>query len=119
MTNGHQKCTVSISPSSTQTMRRILNVLIACEESQAECRAFRELGHKAFSCDIQPCLPSGNPDWHIQADVTPFLDGKTKFDIPDDALIESRMHLNRKQCLCVAIKLIKFWILGIWKNIIM
>ena len=79
MTNGHQKCTVNISQSSTQTMRRILNVLIACEESQAECRAFRELGHKAFSCDIQPCLPSGNPDWHIQADVTPFLDGKTKF----------------------------------------
>lgn len=60
-------------------MRRKLNILIACEESQAECRAFRELGHKAFSCDIQPCLPSGNPDWHIHADVTPFLEGKTKF----------------------------------------
>ena len=32
--------------------RKVLNVLIACEESQAECKAFRELGHKAFSCDI-------------------------------------------------------------------
>lgn len=32
-----------------------LNVLIACEESQAECRAFRALGHHAYSCDIQPC----------------------------------------------------------------
>ena len=31
----------------------ILNVLIACEESQAECKAFRDLGHRAFSCDIQ------------------------------------------------------------------
>ncbi len=81
MTNGHQKCTISISPSSTQTMRKILNVLIACEESQAECRAFRELGHKAFSCDIQPCLPSGNPYWHIQGDVTPLLHGDTAFKV--------------------------------------
>lgn len=56
-----------------------LNVLIACEESQAECRAFRELGHNAFSCDIQPCRPGGNPDWHIQGDVTPFLSGKCEF----------------------------------------
>lgn len=30
-----------------------LKVLIACEESQAVCKAFRELGHDAFSCDIQ------------------------------------------------------------------
>lgn len=38
-----------------------LYVLIACEESQAECNAFRELGHIAFSCDIQPCRKNGNP----------------------------------------------------------
>ena len=54
-----------------------LNVLIACEESQAECQAFRELGHNAFSCDIQKCRI--NPDWHIQDDVTPYLQGKTTF----------------------------------------
>lgn len=56
-----------------------LNVLIACEESQAECTAFRALGHNAFSCDIQPCRPGGNPDWHIHADVTPYLHGNTTF----------------------------------------
>ena len=42
-----------------------LNVLIACEESQAECMAFRELGHNAYSCDIQQCRTKGHPEWHI------------------------------------------------------
>ena len=56
-----------------------LNVLIACEESQAECNAFRQLGHNAFSCDIQPCRKGGNPEWHIQSDVTPLLRGGTTF----------------------------------------
>lgn len=60
-------------------MREKLYVLIACEESQAECRAFRELGHIAFSCDVQPCIKTGNPDWHIQGDVTPLLNGGVQF----------------------------------------
>lgn len=39
-------------------------VLIACEESQTVCEAFRERGHEAYSCDIQE--PSGgHPEWHI------------------------------------------------------
>lgn len=59
--------------------RHILNVLIACEESQAECLAFRELGHNAYSCDIQKCKKTGNPDWHICSDVTPYLHGETSF----------------------------------------
>lgn len=29
-----------------------MNVLIACEESQRVCIAFRERGHEAYSCDI-------------------------------------------------------------------
>lgn len=45
-----------------------MRVLIACEESQAMCKAFRELGHEAFSCDILPCS-GGHPEWHIQGDV--------------------------------------------------
>lgn len=59
--------------------RRILNVLVACEESQAECNAFRAIGHRAFSCDIQQCRKGGNPSWHIVGDVTPYLQGKTTF----------------------------------------
>jgi hypothetical protein len=43
-------------------------ILIACEESQATTRAFRELGHEAFSCDLLPCS-GGNPEWHFQCDI--------------------------------------------------
>ena len=69
---------LSLSHADTRTRRRTcLNVLIACEESQAECLAFRNLGHNAFSCDIQKCRL--NPDWHILGDVTPFLQGQTTF----------------------------------------
>ena len=51
-----------------------MNVLVACEESQRVCTAFREKGHNAFSCDILPC--SGDrPEWHIQGDVLPLLNG--------------------------------------------
>lgn len=32
-----------------------MRVLVACEESQEVCKAFRALGHEAYSCDIEPC----------------------------------------------------------------
>lgn len=41
-----------------------INVLVACEESQRVCMAFRERGFNAFSCDIQECS-GGHPEWHI------------------------------------------------------
>lgn len=63
-----------------------LNILIACEESQAECEAFRALGHNAYSCDLQPCRPKGHPEWHIHEDVTPYLYGKTSFRTQDGKL---------------------------------
>lgn len=45
-----------------------LKVLVACEESQRVCIAFRKIGHEAFSCDIQE--PSGgHPEWHILGDA--------------------------------------------------
>lgn len=43
-------------------------VLIACEESQAVCIAFRKRGFEAYSCDILPCS-GGHPEWHIQGDA--------------------------------------------------
>ena len=49
-----------------------MNVLVACEESQRVCTAFREKGHNAFSCDIIPCS-GGHPEWHIQDDVLKIL----------------------------------------------
>ena len=50
-----------------------MKVLIACEESQRVCTAFREKGHEAYSCDIEPCS-GGHPEWHIQDDVLNHLD---------------------------------------------
>lgn len=55
----------------TKPVRR-LKVLIACEESQRVCRAFRKLGHEAYSCDI--IEPSGgHPEWHIQGDARMYI----------------------------------------------
>jgi len=50
-----------------------MKVLIACEESQEVCKAFRKLGHEAYSCDILPCS-GGHPEWHIQDDILKHLD---------------------------------------------
>lgn len=55
-----------------------MNILVACEESQRVCIAFREKGHEAYSCDIVFC--SGNhPEWHIWSDVSPLLNGNCTF----------------------------------------
>ena len=51
-----------------------MNVLIACEESQVVCTAFRNKGHNAFSCDIQECS-GGHPEWHIKGDVKRIING--------------------------------------------
>ena len=55
-----------------------MKVLVACEESQEVCKAFRARGHEAYSCDIQE--PSGgHPEWHICGDVLPLLNGNCDF----------------------------------------
>lgn len=73
-----------------------MKILIACEESQRICEAFRKLGCEAYSCDILECGGS-HPEWHIQHNVLPILDGccefttvdgtKHKIDEPWDLLI--------------------------------
>lgn len=45
-----------------------MKVLMGCEESQAVCKAFRELGHEAYSCDVIECS-GGHPEWHLQMDI--------------------------------------------------
>lgn len=59
-----------------------MRVLIACEESQEVCKAFRAKGHDAYSCDILDCS-GGHPEWHIKADVVPLLDGDCSFVTAD------------------------------------
>lgn len=59
-----------------------MKVLIACEESQEVCKAFRAKGHEAYSADIQE--PSGGHlEWHILGDVLPIIDGDCKFTTMD------------------------------------
>lgn len=55
-----------------------MKVLVACEESQEVCKAFRERGHEAYSADLQDCS-GGRPEWHIMGDCLPLLDGDCNF----------------------------------------
>lgn len=59
-----------------------MKVLVACEESQRVCIAFRKRGHEAYSCDIELCS-GGHFEWHIQSDVLPLLNGFCKFTTCD------------------------------------
>lgn len=59
-----------------------MKVLVACEESQEVCKAFRERGHEAYSCDILECS-GGHPEWHIQGDVLPIINGNCEFETAD------------------------------------
>ena len=71
-----------------------MRVLVACEESQAVCKAFRERGHEAYSCDIIECS-GGHPEWHIQQDVLPLLNGRCTFKTCDGQahIIEGKWDL--------------------------
>lgn len=60
-------------------------ILCACEESQMVCTEFRRLGAEAYSCDIIECS-GAHPEWHIQGDVIPLLNGNCKFKTMDGAL---------------------------------
>jgi hypothetical protein len=54
--------------------------IIACEESQRVCKAFRDRGHEVYSCDIIPCS-GGHPEWHIQDDILKHLNDGWDFMI--------------------------------------
>jgi hypothetical protein len=82
-----------------------MKILVACEKSQEIAKAFRELGHDAFSCDLEPCS-GGHPEWHIQDDamnvlrhdiISPFT---TEWNMviahpPCDFLTVSNTYINR------------------------
>ena len=64
-----------------------VNVLIACEESQAVCKAFRERGHNAYSCDLVECS-GGHLEWHIQGDVRLYLNPRRGMGQCDELVYE-------------------------------
>ena len=77
-----------------------INILVACEESQAVCIAFRELGFNAFSCDRLPCS-GGHPEWHIQDDAIEAInsrkwDAVIAFPPCTDLAVSGARHFERK-----------------------
>lgn len=74
-----------------------MKVLVACEESQEVCKAFRAKGHEAYSCDIQECS-GGHPEWHIKYDVIDVLNPSVVF--PNESPhIEFFTEDNKLHCL--------------------
>lgn len=74
-----------------------MKVLIACEESQTVCIEFRNLGYETYSCDLYKCS-GGHPEWHIQGDCLPLLNGRCEFKTQD-----GRKHIiNSKWDLIIA-----------------
>lgn len=71
-----------------------MKILIACEESQTVCSAFRKLGHEAYSCDLLECS-GGHPEWHIMGDCIPIINGNIKFFSMDGKIhnIEGRWDI--------------------------
>lgn len=62
-------------------------VLIACEQSQVVCAAFRRLGFEAYSNDIMPCY-GGHPEWHILGDAQLVVQGRNVFDLESGGAVE-------------------------------
>lgn len=54
-------------------------VLVACEESQRVCVAFRERWYVAYSCDLKSCSNT-HPEWHLKEDVKEVIK-KEKWDM--------------------------------------
>lgn len=75
------------------------NILIACEESQVVCKAFRAWGFNAFSCDLMPCS-GGHPEWHIQADM---------FEIACDPDVHWDLILAHPECTRLTVAANKYY----------
>lgn len=79
-----------------------MRVLVACEESQAVCIAFRERGHEAYSCDLLPCS-GGHPEWHKEMNVfrvinrVPMWDLVIAFPPCTDLAVSGARHFAEKK----------------------
>ena len=77
-----------------------MKILVACEESQRVCLAFRKLGHDAYSCDTQTCS-GGYPQYHIQGDALDAIKSRNWDMIiafpPCTYLCSSGLHWNKRK----------------------
>lgn len=69
-----------------------MNVLIACEESQTVCAAYRKLGFNAYSCDLVECS-GGHPEWHIQDDALQVIKRKGGVTQSGNLVLVDKWHL--------------------------
>ena len=69
-----------------------MNVLVACEESQTVCAAFRKLGLNAYSCDLVECS-GGHPEWHIQDDALQVIKRKGGVTQSGNLVLVDKWHL--------------------------
>lgn len=74
-----------------------MKVLIACEESQEVCKAFREKGHEAYSCDLQKCS-GGHPEWHINYSCSQILWGGVRVLNPGRRATLHRRNMGSDYC---------------------
>lgn len=96
-------------------LRKNINVLIACEESQVEMQAFRNAGFNAFSCDIQKPRRGADLRYQILDDVRPYLYGHCDFRTMDGKKHQvSKWHLIIAHPPCTYLcKVSSVWM---WKN---
>lgn len=78
-----------------------MKILVACEESQEVTKAFRRLGHEAYSCDFLDCS-GGHPEWHIKADALGMAKSKTwdliiSFPPCTDLSLSGSAHFEKKR----------------------
>ena len=72
---------------------KILNVLVACEESPRVCSEFRRLGHNAYSCDLLKCS-GGHPEWHFHQDVLEVIKNRGgKLETGDELYIDGEWDI--------------------------
>lgn len=69
-----------------------MNVLIACEESQTVCAAFRKLGFNAYSCDLVECS-GGHPEWHLLGDALDVIKNSGGITQDGKHVIVDKWHL--------------------------
>ena len=83
-----------------------MKVLVACEESQRVCIAFRKRGHEAYSCDIQE-MSGGHPEWHILGDALKAIEGGRI------ATMDGKMHYIGRWDLLIAHPPGRNWLMAI------
>lgn len=81
--------------------KKKLNILVACEESQAVTKELRLLGHNAFSCDLLPCS-GGHPEWHFQQDVFKVIKSPGKQKLQNGKLITEKTEWKGKWDMMIA-----------------